>query len=382
MTGHESIWSSGPPEIDGRLRTEVRTFLADALANGAFVPRCDPWLAGFDPEFSRELGRRGWIGMTWPEEYGGHGRSYLDRFVVMEELLVAGAPVAAHWLADRQSGPQIHGHGTEELKQRVLPTIARGECYFATGMSEPDSGSDLASVRTRAERAPGGWRVSGRKVWTSHVHHCHFLTILCRTADADDKRDGLSVFALELPDDRIDVRPIRLLTGEHHFNEVVLDDAFVPDAMVIGEPGDGWRLITSELSFERSGPERVLSTYPLLAELAGRVAESTSGDGLAGLGALIADLYSLHQLSLRVAGVLATGADPTVEAALVKELGTRFEQSVPERARQLISEQPTADGNAYQRLLADAILASPGFTIRGGTNEILRGLVARGLGLR
>src|ERR1700730_8274698 len=176
------------------LRCEVRQFLAEELAAGRYTPRCDCWLVGFDERFTLALGRRGWIGTTFPKEYGGAGADPLTRFVIAEELLAAGAPVAAHWIADRQSGPSILRFGTEGQRHRYLPGIASGELFFAIGMSEPDAGSDLAAVRTRAERADGGWLVSGTQVWTSHGHHAHYMLALVRTRPAEGRgaHSGLS----------------------------------------------------------------------------------------------------------------------------------------------------------------------------------------------
>lgn len=375
------------PETE-KLRAEVREFLAKERADGRFIPSCDVWLSGWDERFSRELGARGWLGMTLPTEYGGHGRDTLDRYVVTEELLAAGAPVAAHWVADRQIGPSLLRFGTERQKQRYLPRIAAGECYFGIGMSEPDSGSDLASVRTKATRVDGGWRLAGTKVWTSGAHRAHAFFALARSAPVEDgnRHAGLSQFIVELDSPGVEIRPIRLLTGAHHFNEVVLDGVFVPDEQVLGEIGAGWHQVTSELGFERSGPERFLSTFPLLAALVGELSSAGEALGAAGqreLGALVARVWTLRRLSLGIAAQLRSGAPADVPAALVKDLGTRFENEVIEAARLLVDIPPDPGAEAgFARLLADAVLHAPGFTLRGGTNEILRGVVARGLGLR
>jgi acyl-CoA dehydrogenase len=365
------------PEGTTSLRQEVRAFLDEARRAKLFEPMCDSWLAGFSSEFSRALGARGWIGMNWSTEYGGHGRSALERFVVLEELLAAGAPVAAHWIADRQSGPQVFRHGSEEAKRLLLPAIARGECYVALGMSEPNSGSDLASIRTTATRVDGGWLLTGTKLWTSHAQRSHYISVLCRTAEGADRHDGMSVLIADLAADGVDVRPVKLLSGEPHFNEVVFDGAFVPESMVIGQPGAGWQLVTSELALERSGPERILSTFPLFVELVRRQARSRTGVSPE-VGRLIAELWTLRGLSLAVAGAIDNGRDPRIEAALVKDLGTRFESRVIEVARTAVGD--TGDLDDFDRLLAEATLAAPGFTLRGGTNEILRGIVARALG--
>ncbi|MBO9524109.1 MAG: acyl-CoA dehydrogenase family protein [Nocardioidaceae bacterium] len=369
-----------PAELEG-LRQEVRAFLDEELAAGRFSTHCDQWLGGWDAAFSRRLGERGWIGMAFPARYGGRAAGALARFVVTEELLAAGAPVAAHWIADRQSGPGLLRFGTEEQKQTYLPGIARGERFFAVGLSEPDTGSDLASVRTRATRVDAGWRISGTKVWTSGAHLAHTLVVLARTAPlADgDRHAGLGQFIIDLPHPAVHIRPIRLLTGEHHFNEVVLDDVLVADDRVLGEPGDGWHQVTSELAMERSGPERILSTFPLLAA----AVPSLGPGGASALGGTVARLWALRQLSLAVAGRLEAGVAPAVEAAAVKDLGTRFESTVIDLVRTLVRVEPDPGAtDEVTRMLAESVLHSPGFTLRGGTNEILRGVVARELGVR
>jgi len=389
-----------PPPVDlpprvRELRAQVRAFLAEELAAGAWTPRADVWLSGWDERFTRELGRRGWLGMTIPTGYGGHGASPLDRYVVTEELLAAGAPVAAHWVADRQIGPTLLRFGTEAQRRRYLPGIVAGEVYFGIGMSEPDAGSDLAAVRTRAEKVDGGWELTGTKVWTSGAHRAHAFFALARSAPRDEsnRHAGLSQFIVELDSPGVQIRPIPLLTGAHHFNEVVFDRVFVPDDMVLGEVGGGWQQVTSELAFERSGPERFLSTYPLLAALVGELAGTTGAERE--IGALVSRLWTLRRMSLAIAGSLASGAAPELAAALVKDLGTRFENEIIDAARLLVSVPPdpgagsgaasgtgSGAGSGYARLLADAVLHAPGFTLRGGTNEVLRGIVARGLGLR
>jgi alkylation response protein AidB-like acyl-CoA dehydrogenase len=375
------------PETE-TLRGEVREFIAAERAAGGFEPRCDVWLSGWDERFSRELGKRGWLGLTLPTEYGGHGRTNLERYVVTEELLAAGAPVAAHWVADRQIGPSLLRFGTEYQKQRYLSRIAAGECYFGIGMSEPDSGSDLASVRTKAVQVDGGWKVSGTKVWTSGAHHAHAFFALARTAPPDgrNRHVGLSQFIVELDSPGIDIRPIHLLTGAHHFNEVVLENVFIPDELVLGDIGAGWHQVTSELAFERSGPERFLSTFPLLTALVGELAaegDRLGASGLRDLGSLVSRVWTLRRLSLGIAASLTAGLPADVPAALVKDLGTRYESEVIDAARLLVSIPPDACAEpGFARLLAEAVLHSPGFTLRGGTNEILRGVVARGLGLR
>jgi alkylation response protein AidB-like acyl-CoA dehydrogenase len=368
----------------------VREFLsADREAFG-WEPRVDSWISSWDPGFSHRLGQQGWVGMTIPTEYGGAGLTHIDRYVVTEEVLAAGAPVAAHWVADRQVAPALLTHGSADQRDRYLSRIAAGDCHFAIGMSEPESGSDLASVRTRGVRVDGGWKVSGTKVWTSGAHHSEAFFVLARTDDLDPahRHAGLSQFLIPLDSAGIDIRPIRLLTGAHHFNEVVLDNVFVPDDMVVGDVGAGWAQVTSELGFERSGPERFLSSHPL-TEQAVDAARSAPEDTavISDIGELAADLMTLRGLSMSIAQTLSAGQAADTAAALVKDLGTTYEQHAVTVCADLIADLATTDQQSWAappltRLEAEGLLHAPGFTLRGGTTEILRGVIAKGLGLR
>ncbi|TWB25653.1 acyl-CoA dehydrogenase family protein [Nitrospirillum bahiense] len=370
-----------PPGADD-LRAEVREFLAEELAGRPASQRIKSW-SGFDADFSRKLGQRGWIGMTWPKEYGGRERSALERYIVLEELLAAGAPVAAHWIADRQSGPLLLKEGTEEQKRHLLPRIAAGECFFCIGMSEPDSGSDLAAVRTRAVRTQDGWRVNGTKLWTTYAHKSHYMILYCRTGGVDDRHGGTSQFLVDLTLPGITIRPIADLSGERHFNEVVFEDAPLPASALLGTEGDGWNQVMGELAYERSGPERFLSTFVLLVELIRALGTDPSDQALAVLGRLSSHLAVLRRLSRSVAGLLQEGANPALQAALVKDLGAIVEQEIPELARQLVATEPMlGSDDIFQAVQGYAILNAPAFSLRGGTREILRGIIARGLGLR
>ena len=364
------------------LRADVRAFLADEIAAGMWEPRCDNWMTGHDPAFSGRLAERGWLGMTWPAAYGGHDRGALERFVVTEELVAAGAPVAAHWAGDRQIGPGLLRFGTEEQKCRFLPAMVAGRGFWALCMSEPDSGSDLASVRTTARRVGDDWRVTGQKIWTSGAHLADFAMVLCRTSPAGDGRDrheGLSQLIVDLHTPGVDIRPIQLMSGEYHFDEVFFDDVAVPLENMLGAPGEGWSQVTTELAYERSGPERFLSTFPLFQEVVAAVGTGADRHTSIGVGELFADLWTLRRLSLGIAALLDAGAAPELEAAQVKDLGTKFEREVIERSRRLVSPDST---DRLSARYAEGLLHAPGFTIRGGTTEVLRGVVARRLGLR
>lgn len=372
------------PPAATRLRAEVRTFVEEEISKGTFAPTVGA-MTGFDAAFSAKCGERGYLGMTWPKQYGGHERSALERYVVVEELLAAGAPVMAHWIADRQSGPQILKHSNERVKQMILPEIAAGRCFFAIGMSEPDTGSDLASVRTRAHPVEGGYRVTGRKVWTSYAHHAHYVIALVRTGGKpEDRHVGLTQLIVDMKSPGVSVRPIINVYGAHEFNEVTFDDVFVPEDMTVGGVGQGWAMVTSELAFERSGPDRFMSTYPLLVEAFREIGTKPGTMEAAELGRLVAHLATLRRMSSSIAGMLNEGKSPVTEAALVKDLGTTFEQSIPEITRRLLPLEPRGAGEvtAYDDLQQLGQLQAPCYSLRGGTREILRGMIARGLGLR
>ena len=366
-------------------RREIREFLARELLHVPAEHRANCW-AVFDAEFSRKLGARGWIGMVWPKRYGGHERSALERYVLLEELLAAGAPVGAHWIADRQSGPNLLRYGSEAQRRKYLPGMARGEILCCIGMSEPGAGSDLASVRTRAEKLPDGrWRINGQKIWTSNAQQSQLMIALVRTSALDEKNRhaGLSQVLLDLNTPGIRIQPIVDLTGHPGFNEVFFDDVVVGADCLLGVEGEGWKQVTSELSLERSGPERYLSSFALFVELV-RLAGRVDSEALRhAIGRLTAELWTLRQMSLSVAGQLAAGEDPMLAAAIVKDLGNTFEQSLPPLVQSLVDENVRLeDDSDLARTLALLLQTSPSFSLRGGTREILRGIVARGLGLR
>jgi alkylation response protein AidB-like acyl-CoA dehydrogenase len=371
------------PEL-AELRATIRDFLRADRDEFSWSPTVDSWLGGWDPEFSARLGDAGFVGLTIPHRYGGRGLGHLHRYVVTEELLVHGAPVGAHWIADRQLSPGLLAYGNEEQRQRLLPRIAAGRFYSSIGMSEHGAGSDLAAVQTKATRTAGGWLLSGTKVWTSGAHVAHQVVVLVRTSppDPEHRHAGFSQFLVPCDADGVRIDPIVLMSGERHFNEVTFAQVFVPDADVLGEIGNGWHQVTSELSFERSGPERILSTAPLIIAAIRALSSGSSPDDrtAADIGDLLARLISLRQLSVSVARALTAGEDAANQAALVKDLGTRFEQESVGVVADLLDQ--AEQSQELKQMLATAFWHKPMFTLRGGTNEVLRGVVARGMGLR
>ena len=365
------------------LRDKVRSFLDKEISNGTFQPHVGD---GFDTGFSRKVGEQGWIGMTWPKKYGGQEMSQFERYVVTEEMLLAGAPTWAHFTADRQSGPILLKYSSEELKRKILPEIVKGECTFAIGMSEPDSGSDLFAAKTRAEPHADGWLINGRKTWTSFAHRSQYMIGLFRTSKATEKnrRHGLTQFLVDMKTPGITVRPIRNSTGQHDFNDVIFEDVVVPANHMLGELDMAWKQATSELAFERSGPERFLQNIYILTELIRIVGKQPDQHTAERIGRLIAQLQSLRQMSISVAGMLSKGDEPVLEASIVKDVGTNWEQELPNAAREIAALLQHDDNNrsSFDELIQESVIMSPKFTIQGGTREILRGVIARGLGVR
>ncbi len=367
---------------EAALRAEVRSFVHIETTRGTLVPGRQTWTTWHRP-FSLRCAEVGYIAMTMPKRYGGHERSAFERYVVCEELLAAGAPQGSHWIADRQSAPQILRNGSQRAKDEILPKIAAGTCTIGIGMSEPDSGSDLSSIRTRADKVDGGYRVYGQKVWTTNAQHADYVIALCRTSPrSEDRYDGLSQLVVPMDQTEITVRPLRDLRGKEELNEITFDGAFVPDDYLLGVEGEGWRLVNEELAFERSGPDRILSTFVLLATMAQMAGQTADRFAMAEVGRLTGRLSAIRQLSLRINRRLSAGQEIGGMATIMKDTGTALEQEIPEVARRILDLVPSENGNPAQAALATAILSAPSFSLRGGTREILKGMIAREMGLR
>lgn len=379
-------------EEQERFRAEVRDFLEEELRKGFFEVQTDSWLGAFSSEFSRKVGERGWIGLTWPKEYGGKGVSYLDRLVYTEEMLRYGAPVAAHWMADRQVGPCIIRFGSEEQKKELLPRIVRGEIYFGLGMSEPEAGSDLASLKTRAVEDGDEFIIDGQKVWTSWAHHADYLYLVARTDPNAPKHKGISEFLLDMKLPGITVRPLIDMTGAHHFNEIFFDGVRIPKTALIGEKNRGWYQIAAQLDYERAGIERLMGNYPAYKAIMDYTLEARRKGEAVGpmvrhrLAELAVEYEVGRLLCYRVAWVLTQGRIPNYEAAMAKFYCTEWEQRLANAALQILGPYgqllPGSKGALLKGIMARAYLFSPGHTLGAGTSEVLRNVVAlRGLGL-
>lgn len=371
------------PDDDEALRPAIRKLALDAVASVGADKRSRSW-QGFDAAFSRSLGQAGFLGLTLPRQYGGGERGAFARFVVVEELLSCGAPVAAHWIADRQSAPLILNYGTEAQREFYIPRICRGEAFFCIGMSEPGAGSDLSSVRTRAERTGQGWRLNGQKIWTTNSMHSDYMIALVRTSGSpEDRHAGLSQVIVDLKAPGVTIRPIVDLTGDAHFAEVFFDNVELGEDALVGNEGEGWKQVTAELAFERSGPERIYSSVVLLDAWIAHLQAVGRHDAAALVGDFTARLATLRAMSLACTARLVAGESPVVEASLVKDLGTSFEQELPLAIGDDLASHPdeAVSAELYRALLYVTHIA-PSFSLRGGTREILRGIIARGLGLR
>ena len=368
-----------PAECEA-LRQEVRAFAQENIAPYSKLERAQNW-SGRDPAFSKKMAQKGWLGMTWPADVGGGGKSMLERYVMLEELLAVGAPMGAHWASDRQMGPLLIRYSRDKLAPKVVPEIIRGEAFICIGMSEPDAGSDLASIRTRGTKVDGGWEINGRKVWTSGAHHAHYMVALVRTSDrGDDRHAGMSQIFIEMDRPGVTVRPIVSQLGTRIFNEVTLDDVFVPDDHLVGEEGKGWSQVINELKFERSGAERFLSSTQLLLEMLD-AADAGNPQQSVAIGKVIARYACLRQMSQGIALMMSKGEDPSLAASIVKDQGALLEQSLPDIAYEIFPDR-LGDGSEFDQVLNFLTLAAPSFSLRGGTREILRGIIAKELGLR
>ncbi len=371
------------PAEDEALRPSISAFVERHVAALPLDRRARSW-QGFRADFSRALGKAGFLGLTLPKAYGGQEKGPFARFVVVEELLCGGAPVAAHWIADRQSAPLLLNFGTEAQRQKHIPAICRGEQLFCIGMSEPGSGSDLASVRTRADRKGGGWVVSGQKIWTTNAMYSDYMIALVRTSGTSaDRQAGLSQLVIDFKAPGVTIRPIVDLTGDAHFAEVLFENVELGEDALIGTEGDGWNQVVAELAFERSGPERIYSSVVLLDAWIRHMQAAGRSDAAPLVGRLTAELATLRAMSIACTARLVAGESPVVEASIVKDRGTGFEQELPVVIADDLATHPDEPVSAdlYRTLLYVTHIA-PSFSLRGGTREILRGIIARGMGLR
>jgi len=375
-------------------RKEVRNFLEAEIDKGSFQPMCDGWIQGYSPDFTKKMAAKGWIGLSWPKEYGGQGRSQIERLILTEEMLRYGAPAACHWFADRQIGRSLIAYGTDEQKEELLPQILKGEAYIGLGMSEPEAGSDLASLRTRAIEDGNDYIIDGQKMWTSCARFMTHVYLVARTDPDAPKHRGISEFILDASLPGISIRPTIDITGSEAWGEVFYDNVRIPKSNLIGEKNRGFYQILNQLDYERSGLERLMGNYPLFDALVGFTKETTRNGVALCKDPLIRDKLARLQiefemgrlLSYRVVLIMEQGRAPNVEAAMAKAYCTTFEQRLASMATeilglygQLVAESKWAP---IMGMAPHSYLGSKGYSLQAGTTEVLKNIVAtRGLGL-
>lgn len=349
--------------------------LARDWADGAEMPD-DCWIVGSSREFSAELGRRGWLGMTWPVECGGRGRSPLERFAVIEALIAGGAPVAASWFADRQIGPTLIQFGTDAQRRAWLPDIAAGRSVWCIGMSEPDAGSDVAAIRTRATRSTAGdWVVAGTKIWTSGAAEADLCYLIARTDPEAPPHAGLSELVVDMSSPGIDVSPIRDATGNEHFCEVAFDGVVVPAENLVGSENDSFRQVMRQMEHERGGIDRLLSNRLLYRDVLEVTAPEQRNDPL--LRQEIAAIESGYVIGRWMVLREVLGQAPRGWSAITKTWCTELEQ----RVAAFCCGVAGAEAMLWNRV-SRGICYSPAYTIMGGTTQVLRNVVGeRVLGL-
>jgi len=379
----------GFTEEQNKFRQEVRHFLEEEMKKGYWEPACDAWIQGFDPEFTKRVAQRGWIGLTWPKEYGGQGLSYIDRLILTEEMLRYGAPAACHWFADRQIGGSIVTYGTDEQKRELLPKIIAGEAYIGLGMSETEAGCDLASLQTRATEDGDNYIINGQKTWTSGGSFVNYFYLLARTDPEAPKHRGISEFIIPADLPGIKRIPMIDITGTEAWNDVFFDEVRVPRKCLIGEKNRGFLQALQQLDYERSGMERLMGNYPLFDA----IVQFTKDNKLSQESVIRNKLAQLRiefevgrLLIYRVALVMGEGRAPNREAAMSKAYSTAFEQRLAKAAMEVLGPYGQLVSNSklapIRGLAVHSYLASKGYSLQAGTSEILKNILAtRGLGL-
>jgi len=366
------------PELE-ELAAEAEAVALEAAKRSRFPE--DSWIVGYDPELTRDLGRRGWIGMTWPLDEGGHGRSVLERFVVYEQLIKHGAPIAAGWFADRQMGPSLLQFGTPAQRQRWIPGIVAGESQWCIGMSEPDAGSDVASLRTRAERSGDDWIVNGQKVWTSGAAAADFCYLIARTDPEAPKHAGLSEFVVDMATPGIEVRTIKDMTRNEHFCEVLFTDVRVPGDHLIGQLNGSFRQLMRQMEHERGGIDRLVSNYALYRDLLDALGPGQRSDPI--IRQQLAAIETAYRIGRLLVLRETLQQAPNGFSAATKTFGTEFEQRLANFTATVLGPRALVWGDpGLAGRSARAVCYAPAYTIMGGTVTILRNLLGeRVLGL-
>jgi alkylation response protein AidB-like acyl-CoA dehydrogenase len=307
--------------------------------------------------------------MTWPVTEGGHGRSALERFIVFEALISTGAPVATSWFADRQIGPTLLQYGTPDQRRRFLPDIVAGTSGWSIGMSEPDAGSDVAAIRTRAEPDGDDWIVSGTKIWTSGAADADWCYLIARTDPDAPAHAGLSELIVDLHSPGVTISPVTDMTGNRHFCEVAYDQVRVPGSNLVGEPNGSFRQVMRQMEHERGGIDRLVSNRALFEECR---ALADQHDPL--VRQELAELESGYRIGRLLVLREVLGQAPAGYSAVTKTFCTEFEGRVADFCCRVAG----ADALLTSRVARNACYA-PAYTIMGGTTQVLRNIMGERL---
>ena len=377
-----------------KFREEVADFLKNEIGKGLWKPSCDAWIQGQDPSFTKRVAQQGWIGLSWPKELGGGGRSAVDRMIMTEEMLRYGAPAACHWFADRQIGNAIIHYGNDEQKQEWLPMIMRGDAYVGLGLSEPDAASDLASIKTKATEADDYYIIDGQKVWTSCAKYMNYIYLVARTDPQAPKHRGISEFFFSTKLPGVTLTPTIDITGSEAWCETFLDQVKVPKKSLIGEKNKGFYQVVNQLDYERAGLERLMGNYVLYDAIIQFTKETKRHGQLlckdynvrGKLAQLQIEFEVGRLLTYRVALAIDEKRAPNIEASMAKVYSTAFEQHLAVIAMDILglysSLMEDSKYSVIRGMAPHSYLGSKGYSLQAGTSEILRNILAqRGLGL-
>jgi alkylation response protein AidB-like acyl-CoA dehydrogenase len=318
-----------------------------------------------------------WAGLTWPEAYGGRGATLMQSAIFNEEMVRARVPSPANILGLVMGGPVVIAHGTDDQKQRFLEPILSADEIWCQGFSEPDAGSDLASLKTKAVKVDGGWKINGQKVWTSFAHNAKWCMLLARTDPEAKKHAGITYFLMDMEQPGVQARPLRQLTGESEFNEVFIDDAFVPDDNVVGKPGDGWMVAITTLALERAGLSlgSAVAIQIQLRELAALIRELGKDRDAAvrqKFGELCVRAETMRLNGARGLSQVIQHGVPGPEGSLVKIQWAEINQAMTEFAVQVRGNEGLVDDTPWSYRMFRARANS----IEGGTSEIQKNILA------
>jgi alkylation response protein AidB-like acyl-CoA dehydrogenase len=386
-------------EEQNKFRREVHDFLKAEIKTGAFAAKGGGLVGeGHNQEFSKKMSQKGWIGMTWPKEYGGQGRAYVDKLILNEEIIRVQAPVAYHFLADRQIGPSIIHFGSEWQKEYFLPRFVKAEnnMRFCLLFSEPNAGSDLVSVETSATKDGDSYIIRGGKVWTSGGHLSDYGWLLARTCfdPKVPRAESCSQFILDMRLPGVTVRPIINMAGRHAFNEVIFNDVRVENRFMVGKENEAFKQIMAQMDYERSGIERLMQNYSIYEKLIDHVKKMEKKKGGEAFYSWVRDSVAQLETEFHIgrlmvyytAWTIDQGRKPSKEAAMAKAYCNQYEQRLNDLATRILGpssllrwETPWA---AFDGELAESYLISPSYTLQGGSVEVLKNIVAqRGLNL-